>query len=91
VCVCVFNETVSNRLYTIKRLVTMTMNNELGTEWVTGMPHRRPENLTSYSDVIWLYRTCAFELLFIKRTTSANTLVFVIEYVFYSVLLLRFG
>ena len=63
VCVCVFNDTVGE--YTAKRLVTM--NNELETEWVTGMSHRWPENLTSYSDVIWLSRARAFELVSIKQ------------------------
>jgi hypothetical protein len=34
-CVCVFNETVVNRLCTIKWMVTM--NTELEIEWVTGI------------------------------------------------------
>lgn len=84
--VCVFNEIVSNRLYTVKRLVTM--NNELETEWVTGMYHRRPGSVTSYSDVIWLCRTRAFELVSIKQQLEQTYICF---YDRVRVLLLRFG
>jgi hypothetical protein len=44
------------RLYTFMRLVAM--NNELETEWVTGMPHKRPEKLTSYSDNMVVQNMC---------------------------------